>query len=47
MMIISNHDASGKQGKTYDAYVLDVDGGTPRPLGLTADVVLTPVWSYR
>jgi hypothetical protein len=47
MMIISNHDASGKQGKTYDAYVLDVDGGTPRALGLTADVVLTPVWSYR
>lgn len=47
MMIISNRDPSGKQGKTYDAYVLDVDGGTARPLGLGANVVLTPVWSYR
>ncbi len=32
---------------TYDAYVLDVDGGRPRPLGLNANVVLTPhtAWS--
>jgi Tol biopolymer transport system component len=47
LMIISNRDASGKPGKTYDAYILDVDGGEAEPLGLTADVVLTPVWSYR
>jgi hypothetical protein len=47
MMIISNRDASGKPGKTYDAFVLDVDSGTPRPLGLAANVVLTPAWSYR
>jgi hypothetical protein len=46
-MIISNRDASGEPGESYDVYVLDVDGGTPRPLGLTANVVLTPVWSYR
>jgi Tol biopolymer transport system component len=47
LMIISNRDASGKPGKTYDAYILGVDGGEAEPLGLTADVVLTPVWSYR
>lgn len=48
MMIISNREPSGKPGKTYDLYVFDVHGGgTPRPLGLAANVVLTPVWSYR
>jgi hypothetical protein len=46
-MIISNRDASGEPGNTYDAYVLDIDGGRPRPLGLNANVVLTPAWSYR
>ena len=47
LMIISNRDASGEPATTYDVYVFDVDGGTPRPLGLTANVVLAPVWSYR
>jgi hypothetical protein len=47
LMIISNRDASGKPDKTYDVYTLDVDGGEAEPLGLPADVVLTPVWSYR
>ena len=47
LMIISNRDASGEPGRTYDVYVFGVDGGTPKPLGLTANVVLTPVWSYR
>jgi len=47
MMIVSNRGASGKSGKTYDAYLLDVDGNTFRPLKLSASVVLTPVWSYR
>jgi hypothetical protein len=47
IMIISNRDASGEPGNTYDAYVLDIDGGRPRPLGLNANVVLTPAWSYR
>ena len=47
LMILSNRDASGKPGERYDVYVLDVDGGEPQPLGLTANVVLTPVWSYR
>jgi len=28
-------------------WVFDVNGGRPRPLGLSANVVLTPVWSYR
>jgi hypothetical protein len=46
-MIISNRDASGKPGKTSDVYVLDRDGGASRPLGLTANIVLAPVWSYR
>jgi hypothetical protein len=47
-MIISNRTASGRPGKTYDLYVLDADGGgQPHPLGLSANVVLTPVWSYR
>jgi dipeptidyl aminopeptidase/acylaminoacyl peptidase len=32
LMIISNRDASGKPGKTYDVYVLDRDGGASRPL---------------
>jgi Tol biopolymer transport system component len=47
LMIISNRDAYDDRGRTYDVYVFDVAGGTPRPLGLTANVVLTPVWSYR
>jgi hypothetical protein len=47
LMIISNRDASGKPDKTYDVYVLDLDGGVAEPLGLPAEVVLTPVWSYR
>ena len=47
LMIISNRDGSGRPGKTYDAYTFDVDGGKPQPLGLAANVVLTPVWSYR
>jgi Tol biopolymer transport system component len=47
LMILSNRDASGKPNERYDAYVMDVDGGEPQPLGLTANVVLTPVWSYR
>ena len=47
LMIISNRDASGKPSERYDVYVLDLDGGKPQPLGLTANVVLTPVWSYR
>jgi len=47
LMIISNRDASGEPATTYDVYVFDVDGGAPRPLGLTANVVLAPVWSYR
>ena len=47
LMIISNRVASGKPATTYDVYVFDVDGGAPRPLGLTAKVVLAPVWSYR
>jgi hypothetical protein len=46
-MIISNRDASGESGKAYDVYVLDLDGTEAEPLGLPADVVLTPVWSYR
>jgi hypothetical protein len=46
-MIISNRDAAGEPATTYDVYVFDVDGGVPRPLGLTANVVLAPVWSYR
>jgi hypothetical protein len=46
-MIISNRDASGEPGETYDVYVLDVDGAEAEPLGLSADVVLTPVWSYH
>ena len=47
LMIISNRDGSGRPGKTYDAYMFDVDGGKPQPLGLAANAVLTPVWSYR
>jgi hypothetical protein len=47
LMIISNRTASGRPGKTYDLYVLDANGGEPHPLGLSANVVLTPVWSYR
>ena len=47
LMIISNRDASGDPDKTYDVYLVDLDGGEPEPLGLTAGVVLTPVWSYR
>ena len=47
LMIISNRDGSGRPDKTYDAYMFDVDGGKPQPLGLAANVVLTPVWSYR
>jgi Tol biopolymer transport system component len=47
VMIISNRDTSGQPAATYDVYVFDVDGGAPRPLGLTANVVLTPAWSYR
>jgi Tol biopolymer transport system component len=47
LMIISNRDASGKAGESYDVYVVDVDGGKAEPLGLPANVVLTPVWSYR
>jgi Tol biopolymer transport system component len=47
LMIISNRDASGEPGKTYDVYGLDLDGGQAEPLGLRADIVLTPVWSYR
>jgi len=47
LMIISNRDASGEPSRAYDVYVLNVDGGAPRPLGLSANVVLTPVWSYR
>ena len=46
-MIISNRDASGRPGESYDVYVLDLDGSEPQPLGLSANVVLTPVWSYR
>jgi Tol biopolymer transport system component len=47
IMIISNRAESGKSGETYDVWVFDVNGGRPRPLGLSANVVLTPVWSYR
>jgi Tol biopolymer transport system component len=47
LMIISNRDGSGEPGKTFDVYLVDVDGGQAQPLGLTANVVLTPVWSYR
>jgi Tol biopolymer transport system component len=47
LMIISNRTASGRPGRTYDLYVLDVGGGERHPLGLSANVVLTPVWSYR
>jgi Tol biopolymer transport system component len=47
LMIISNRDGSGEPGNTYDVYLVDVDGGEAQPLGLTANVVLTPVWSYR
>jgi TolB protein len=47
LMIISNRDASGRPSKSYDVYVLDLDGSKPQPLGLSANVVLTPVWSYR
>jgi len=47
LMIISNRDASGEPDKTYDVYIVDLDNGEAEPLGLTADVVLTPVWSYR
>lgn len=47
LMIISNRDHSGEPGDSYDVYLVDVDGGEAQPLGLTADVVLTPVWSYR
>jgi Tol biopolymer transport system component len=47
LMIISNRDASGEQAKTYDVYIVDLDSVEAEPLGLPADVVLTPVWSYR
>jgi Tol biopolymer transport system component len=47
LMIISNRDGSGEPGKTFDVYLVDVDGGEAQPLGLAANVVLTPVWSYR
>jgi hypothetical protein len=43
----SNRDASGKPSESYDLCVLDLDGSEPQPLGLSANVVLTPVWSYR
>jgi hypothetical protein len=46
-MIISNRDASTRAGKPFDVYVVDVNGGKPCPLGLSANTVLTPVWSYR
>ena len=47
LMIISNRDVSGKPDRTYDVYLVDLDGGEVEPLGLTANVVLTPVWSHR
>jgi Tol biopolymer transport system component len=47
LMIISNRDAAGRPDETYDVYMVDLDGGKAEPLGLTANVVLTPVWSYR
>ena len=47
LMIISNRDAFGRPGESYDVHVLDLDGSEPQPLGLSANVVLTPVWSYR
>jgi Tol biopolymer transport system component len=47
LMILSNRGTSGKPGTTYDGYVVDVAGGLSRPLALTANVVLTSVWSYR
>jgi Tol biopolymer transport system component len=47
LMIISNRGASGEQDKTYGVYIVYLDNGQAEPLGLTADVVLTPVWSYR
>jgi hypothetical protein len=47
LMIISNRSTSGKPGGRYDVYLVDLDGGKAEPLGLTANVVLTPVWSYR
>jgi hypothetical protein len=36
-----------RKGKTYDGYLTDLNGGTLRPRRNSADVVLTPVWSYR
>jgi Tol biopolymer transport system component len=47
LMIISNSDGSGEPGESFDVYLVDLDGGEAQPLGLTANVVLTPVWSYR
>jgi Tol biopolymer transport system component len=47
LMIISNRDASGRPDKTYDVYLVDLHDGEVEPLGLTASVVLTPVWSFR
>jgi TolB protein len=47
LMIISNRDGSGEPRESLFVHLVDLDGGEAQPLGLTANVVLTPVWSYR
>jgi len=47
LMVVSNRTADGQPGDTDDVYLVDVDGGTLKPLGLEAATISTPVWSNR
>jgi Tol biopolymer transport system component len=47
LMFISNRKRNGQPGSTSDLFLVDVDGGKPKPLKLSAEEISTPVWSSR
>ena len=47
LMIISNRTPDGERGDSDDVYLVDVEGGSLKPLGLRSETISTPVWSSR
>jgi Tol biopolymer transport system component len=47
LMFISNRGKDGQPGTTSDLFLVSVNGGKPKPLGLSAEEISTPVWSSR
>jgi Tol biopolymer transport system component len=47
LMFISNRASDGRPGPASDLFLVGIDGGKPKPLGLSAEEISTPVWSSR